>query len=763
MAGKLSKLKLKCRQARAALARFKKVLDGINPENANSDSYEQVSARYDLLPNIYNSFHEAQGEIASANGDQDSNNETEISEFEELYFSLYSEMERFLKNFNVNNDESNDVQSENNVSIENNASENDIAHLRATSSETDIAPPGATVPEGTGPVRQGYRIPVVTGTLGGSNSTQSRDEVTTSREDTVNQNKTANMAGDTVSSETAIDIVPILPVGATVSPEIVPHYVCNQSRIMVNNSVNNNNSESNSNFSCVSPNMPLNNTNNNFHNNSLAPYNMFMTQPYMPQMKYEVPKFNGDFNNWLEFRDSFKALIHENPFVSNIQKLTHLRQSLSDDVLDTIKAIPISAQSYQLAWETLQKRYERGPLIIKHHIKNIIDFPQMFKETAKDLRKLYNNISNNLESLRNLKEPVDSWASIIITIVIEYKLDSRSKREWEKRCKNESKSLNEFLSFLSDKCALLESIDKNKLSSTEKGSSSTQGRHRIKGQGSTLTVSTWEHTCKHCNGTHFIAKCPQFQKLSPFQRTKIAKLHKLCWNCLKGHNGPCRAPPCTTCSKYHHSLLHFNRKENPPQKRKGDEFPVETEQSKRKKNDEGTSTALYCCNNVTTDDEVILSTAIVLVENSEGKLVKARAGLDNMSTTPFISEKLCKRLRLNPENVDRDISGINNSTNKCTKMVTVKFSSTYSNYKSQVSCFVLKEITSQIPIDFINKEKLKLPPNLSLADPCFNEPAGIDLLLHATIFWDVLGRERIKLPNSTAVIQETKLGWIIGG
>ncbi|KAJ8963713.1 hypothetical protein NQ314_005434 [Rhamnusium bicolor] len=49
----------------------------------------------------------------------------------------------------------------------------------------------------------------------------------------------------------------------------------------------------------------------------------------------------------------------------------------------------------------------------------------------------------------------------------------------------------------------------------------------------------------------------------------------------------------------------------------------------------------HCC-----DNQVILSTAMVLVKDNQGKFYKARALLDNGSMSNFITEELCKKLGL---------------------------------------------------------------------------------------------------------------------
>lgn len=68
-----------------------------------------------------------------------------------------------------------------------------------------------------------------------------------------------------------------------------------------------------------------------------------------------------------------------------------------------------------------------------------------------------------------------------------------------------------------------------------------------------------------------------------------------------------------------------------------------------------------------------------------------------------------------------------------------------------------------IPSNKINTRQFTIPENILLADPNYNIPAKIDLLIGVTLFYDLLQEKRIRLGNNQPILQETKLGWILGG
>lgn len=50
----------------------------------------------------------------------------------------------------------------------------------------------------------------------------------------------------------------------------------------------------------------------------------------------ELPKFNGNFDKWLEFKDTFESLIHSNARLDAIQKYHYLRASLEGSATQVI-------------------------------------------------------------------------------------------------------------------------------------------------------------------------------------------------------------------------------------------------------------------------------------------------------------------------------------------------------------------------------------------------------------------------------------------
>ncbi|XP_018375207.1 PREDICTED: uncharacterized protein LOC108768972 [Trachymyrmex cornetzi] len=89
--------------------------------------------------------------------------------------------------------------------------------------------------------------------------------------------------------------------------------------------------------------------------------------------------------------------------------------------------------------------------------------------------------------------------------------------------------------------------------------------------------------------------------------------------------------------------------------------------------------------------------------------------------------------------------------------------SKYNEYRTELSCFVVDSITGTLPPDKFDICQFTIPKNILLADPRYNVPAKIDLLISVALFYNLLQERRINLGNNLPVLQETSLGWIIGG
>ncbi|KAJ8957147.1 hypothetical protein NQ314_006596 [Rhamnusium bicolor] len=75
----------------------------------------------------------------------------------------------------------------------------------------------------------------------------------------------------------------------------------------------------------------------------------------LPQLN--LPTFVGNYDTWLEFRDTFESLIHFNTTIGDIQKFHYLRASLDGSAKQVIHSLEFSEKNYKVAWDLLKRSY----------------------------------------------------------------------------------------------------------------------------------------------------------------------------------------------------------------------------------------------------------------------------------------------------------------------------------------------------------------------------------------------------------------------
>lgn len=453
-----------------------------------------------------------------------------------------------------------------------------------------------------------------------------------------------------------------------------------------------------------------------------------------------LPKFKGNYDSWLEFKDTFESLIHNNGSISEIQKFHYLRASLEADASKIIHSLEFTAENYTTAWELLNARFNNTKLLVHNHIKAIFDLEQLTRESSSSLRQLIDDIYKHLRALENLKQPIDHWDALLMFIITS-KLDKTTAREWEKfKLDYETLKLSDFKTFLHSRANLLETLEMNH------GIKSKEISNRPSTKKYSLLASN-TRKCNYCSKEHLIYSCNSFLQLAVAERKNRVKELGLCENCLcTGHTASkCRSFPCKICKKKHSNLLHQ------------DEVVSNVQTADRGPEMHTVLTSRDDFNSV------LLSTAKLYAYDIKNTMHITRSILDSGSQSNFISSRLCQKLGLKQIPINVSIMGISKLSSSLKYKCYVNVQSIYSNYSTTLTCYVLPQITGCIPAQSINISSWNIPSNVDLADDRFNVPSDIDLLIGASHFWDLLKPAKIRLGKNLPILQETVLGWIVAG
>lgn len=462
------------------------------------------------------------------------------------------------------------------------------------------------------------------------------------------------------------------------------------------------------------------------------------TTPELKLPTINIPQFSGKYTEWPSFHDLFNSIIHTNKSIDDVQKLHYLKSSLSGEAEQLLRTITVTSQNYNEAWEILKNRYNNKRYISNSIFKKLFSIKNITTESAYQIKYLLDTTVECLSSLRNLGLPIKTWDAIMIYITVS-KLDTESHRLWEQHIaseKDEFPSFDTLKDFLETRFRSLEMIEH-----TTKPTR-TKAFH--------TSIEPTNISCAFCKENHYIYQCKQFAKLQYKERHSFVQDNNLCFNCLipnHSSNKCMRKTSCRVCHKKHHSLLH-------PEKR---------DESVRE-NCHKDSSQNIVSHFVHQPGQILLATALVDVTSRQGQKHVYRALIDQGSQASFVTEDIVQTLGLKKIRINGVVSGLSEGKQLHTKyMVEVQLQSRHNTtFTIPVKAYILKSITTYLPQQSITISNWPELEHMTLADPKYNTPDQVHLLLGADVYSKIIEVGLIKSPSGI-IAQKTQLGWILSG
>ncbi|XP_055590674.1 uncharacterized protein LOC129742757 [Uranotaenia lowii] len=496
----------------------------------------------------------------------------------------------------------------------------------------------------------------------------------------------------------------------------------------------------------------------------------FVSDPVLPcHTKYPeltLPTFSGELSDWINFRDNFKSLIHDNAQLNDMDKFNYLRTSLKGDAILQINQIQVAAINYSLAWSTLQAKYENHKLIAREHMKALFEAPIMPTECFEALNVLISTFKINLQQLEKLGQKTSSW-STLLAFMLSQKLDPVTYRLWETHHGSKDvPSYESMIVFLENQCSILQST-------ASRNGNDDHRSYRAPISHSTVTMERFCPVCR--SGSHKTEQCAKFYRMRVIDRKDLVRRLRLCFNCLdSGHFVEnCSCCSCSKCGQRHHVLLHpyspnqdsqsnlqfYSRSPRRPQRAiSQSRSEPETLQNQAQTNSfqstennsqttlqpppTNTPTVSHHTTLLSTQRNThtaMLSTAVVMLADSSGNTVLARALLDNGSQISMMTENLSQKLKFQRIRENLPVNGVGGSSSISKEAVFARIISCTSAFTTgERKFFVLPQITLDLPQRSVDTRTWKIPPSISLADPDFNKSGPIDLVLGVSTFYEVL-------------------------
>ncbi|XP_062538724.1 uncharacterized protein LOC134207000 [Armigeres subalbatus] len=468
--------------------------------------------------------------------------------------------------------------------------------------------------------------------------------------------------------------------------------------------------------------------------------------------KIDLPKFNGDFSRWILFRDRFTSMIHVNGDIPTVAKLQYLLQSLEGSAKKPFESVDIAADSYATTWDALLKRYDNRKYLKKQLFKALYE-----QECATRIHGLVDDYQRHVRALAKLGEPVEYW-DLPLIYLLSYKLDHATLRAWEEKTSHKDDvKYDELVDFLYQRVRILNSVGPDSYqSASSKVAGFQQKSFKQKVSVNASASSTPSYSCPlSCSDSHSIRICPVFLGKNVSQRRELASQKRLCWNCLSvGHQSKkCNSKyNCRTCHEKHHSLLHdFTPAKvsatpamqvsttEPAVSSKPAVSTVSSVQQPLPSTSRQVSMAVQTACTMT-----LLETVVLNIVDDHGISHKARALLDSASMSNFISKPLTKNLSSRRSTVGVSVAGIGSSTQKISSAITATIESGDRTISMKLQFLVPKQPSSELPTTPIDISAWKIP-SVELADPQFNVPENVDLVIGSETYRELHTGRKISL------------------
>ena len=468
-----------------------------------------------------------------------------------------------------------------------------------------------------------------------------------------------------------------------------------------------------------------------------------------------LPSFKGDILQWPTFWQKFSAAVDCHDDLPESTKLAYLRTSIQDPEAELILNPSMDGpDTYRRLVKELHQRYERAKKIHRELVEKLINLPPA-KNNSKDLRRLVDATNNCIECLQ-VTEHFDLES--VLTSLTYNKLPYKVQIDWDNDHADDGKVLpyTKLLEYVTKKAFTLS--DHKSSSSTqpvdppEKKTPRSQEKkqpqrqksfvHAVSSPSPSPAKPPYKWECSLCHPEkHPLHLCSKWAGFTLQQRLNHVKNKSLCSNCLGvGHTtATCKSTyRCRDCQQPHHTSLH---KETASQV---NSTIIQSQQV----------------------PDALLMTAEVLLKGPGGQELKARAFLDPGASISLISSRITQILDLPLEPNKINFTGAQGTPCKGAKYLTAVTISPL-HYKKEIECrpAVVQLVTDNIPSrPMAPASEFHHLIGLRLADPNFNLPARVDILLGADLWLQLqTGAAPVTASASEPGAQSTIFGWAITG
>ena len=272
--------------------------------------------------------------------------------------------------------------------------------------------------------------------------------------------------------------------------------------------------------------------------------------------KLQLRTFGGDLTKWTSFWESFESAVHTNDSLSDVEKFNYLNSFLERSAREAVSGLALTAANYHKAIDTLHKRFGCKQLIINKHMDAHLKFEAVSSsQNTRALRKLFDNISCHVRSLKSLGVEPDSYGELLCPVLLS-KIPQDLQLIVSRRVSESDWNLDLLMTAIEEELSARERIG------------ASQGRpfirrteQRTPPTATTLlsggpTTAQTPYPCCYCGQCHSPNDCETITQVDA--RKQSLRQSGRCYSCLrKGHRSrDCRSNSrCRTCRGCHHTSI----------------------------------------------------------------------------------------------------------------------------------------------------------------------------------------------------------------
>ena len=182
-----------------------------------------------------------------------------------------------------------------------------------------------------------------------------------------------------------------------------------------------------------------------------------------------LPKFSGDFLEWISFRDQFNAAVDSRKDLADVQKFGHLLSCLTGSARMCVLGIPCTAENYRSTYQLLDRRFGQPSLLVSLYANKMMSLPQVPDGDVKLFRTTFDNFTIAHREIRTVEKsmphaaatPTDGAYDLLLSPLLLNKMPPSVRTEWVRKTPDVTGryKLSELMSFITSELEALETFE----------------------------------------------------------------------------------------------------------------------------------------------------------------------------------------------------------------------------------------------------------------------------------------------------------------